>query len=108
LPTLSPGFPPHLFRETGHDDRSGYTHVDRKERLAHRSRAFILQADVSEVLHEPAHHPIGEIDSPPTGVPPEEFLRASVEEWLSRPRSGFAEAASYVLQKNTELYRRLA
>ncbi|HEY2296038.1 MAG TPA: ribbon-helix-helix protein, CopG family [Thermoanaerobaculia bacterium] len=42
------------------------------------------------------------------GVPAEELLRASVEEWLSRPRSGFAEAASYVLQKNAELYRRLA
>lgn len=42
------------------------------------------------------------------GVPPEELLRSSVEEWLSRPRSGFEEAASYVLQKNRELYRRLA
>jgi len=42
------------------------------------------------------------------GVRPEELLRSSVEEWLSRPRSGFAEAASYVLKKNTELYRRLA
>ena len=33
---------------------------------------------------------------------------SSVEEWLSQPRSGFAEAASHVLKKNTELYRRLA
>ena len=42
------------------------------------------------------------------GVEPEEFLRASVEEWLSRPRPDFAEAASYVLKKNADLYRRLA
>jgi hypothetical protein len=42
------------------------------------------------------------------GVQPEELLRASVEEWLSRPRTNFSEAASYVLKKNTELYRRLA
>ena len=42
------------------------------------------------------------------GVQPEEFLRASVEEWLSRPRTDFAEAAAYVLKKNADLYRRLA
>jgi hypothetical protein len=42
------------------------------------------------------------------GVQPEEFLRASVEEWLSRPQASFSEAASYVLKKNAELYRRLA
>ncbi len=42
------------------------------------------------------------------GVQPEELLRASVEEWLSRPRTDFAGAASYVLKKNADLYRRLA
>jgi antitoxin FitA len=42
------------------------------------------------------------------GVQPEEFLRASIEEWLSRPQTSFSEAASYVLKKNAELYRRLA
>jgi hypothetical protein len=42
------------------------------------------------------------------GVQPEEFLRVSVEEWLSRPQTSFSEAASYVLNKNAELYRRLA
>jgi hypothetical protein len=42
------------------------------------------------------------------GVQPEEFLRASVEEWLSRPQADFAETTSYVLQKNTDLYRRLS
>jgi hypothetical protein len=41
-------------------------------------------------------------------VPPEELLRATLEEWLSRPKEDFARAASYVLQKNAELYRRLA
>lgn len=42
------------------------------------------------------------------GVTPEEFLRSSVEGWLSEPREDFARAASYVLRKNKELYRRLA
>jgi hypothetical protein len=39
---------------------------------------------------------------------PEELLRSTVEEWLRRPREDFEAAATYVLQKNAELYRRLA
>lgn len=42
------------------------------------------------------------------GTSPEELLCAGVEEWLSHSRRDFAEAAAYVLQKNAELYRRLA
>jgi len=42
------------------------------------------------------------------GVSPEQLLRVGVEGWLSRPGRDFAEAAAYVLQKNRELYRRLA
>jgi hypothetical protein len=42
------------------------------------------------------------------GVSPEELARASLEEWLSRPREDFKQAASYVLIKNVDLYRRLA
>lgn len=41
-------------------------------------------------------------------VAPEELVRASVEEWLQVPKDDFARAARYVLQKNAELYRRLA
>ena len=41
-------------------------------------------------------------------VPPEELLRARVEEWLSAPTQDFLKAAAYVLKKNEELYRRLA
>jgi hypothetical protein len=41
-------------------------------------------------------------------VAPEELVRASVEEWLRRPKDDFARAASYVLQKNAALYKRLA
>jgi antitoxin FitA len=43
-----------------------------------------------------------------TGVSPEELARAGLEDWLRQPRRDFAEAARYVLQKNAELYRRLA
>jgi predicted transcriptional regulator len=42
------------------------------------------------------------------GLTPEEMIRASLEEWLSRPKEDFARAADYVLRKNAELYRRLA
>jgi hypothetical protein len=42
------------------------------------------------------------------GLTPEEFLRRRVEQLLDRPDEQFRQAATYVLQKNTELYRRLA
>lgn len=42
------------------------------------------------------------------GIPPEALLRASIEDWLSSPKSDFTQAAEYVLNKNAELYRRLA
>lgn len=41
------------------------------------------------------------------GVPVEELLRRITDDFLSR-KEGFEEAAKYVLQKNAELYRRLA
>lgn len=42
------------------------------------------------------------------GLTPEALVRAGVEQWLDRTTSEFAEAAAYVLQKNAELYQRLA
>jgi antitoxin FitA len=42
------------------------------------------------------------------GVSPEALLRASLEDWLSSPKSEFSHAAKYVLKKNAELYDRLA
>jgi len=41
-------------------------------------------------------------------VSPEELAGACLEEWLARPRDDFVLAAGYVLQKNLDLYRRLA
>lgn len=41
-------------------------------------------------------------------VAPEELVRASIEELLSRPEEEFRRALEYVLRKNTELYQRLA
>ena len=41
------------------------------------------------------------------GVQVEELLRRITEDFLSR-KQGFETAAKYVLQKNAELYRRLA
>ncbi len=42
------------------------------------------------------------------GVAPEELARAAVADLLSAQREDFRTAASYVLRKNEELYRRLA
>jgi predicted DNA-binding protein len=43
-----------------------------------------------------------------TGLEPAEYLRRRVESWLEHPDDAFTHAAARVLQKNTELYRRLA
>ena len=42
------------------------------------------------------------------GVLPEELVRVSIEELLSRPEADFENAVDYVLNRNAELYRRLA
>ena len=39
---------------------------------------------------------------------PEDLVRASIEEIVSRPVDEFERAADFVLAKNAELYRRLA
>lgn len=41
-------------------------------------------------------------------VTPEELVRISIEEIITRPEAAFQRAVSYVLKKNVELYRRLA
>lgn len=41
-------------------------------------------------------------------VSPEELVRSSIEEFLSRPQESFHDAAEYILEKNRDLYRRLA
>jgi hypothetical protein len=42
------------------------------------------------------------------GVTPEELVRLSVEELLTRPDQAFQQAVERVLKKNKELYGRLA
>jgi hypothetical protein len=42
------------------------------------------------------------------GLAPEEFLRRRVERLLDRPDEQFRQAAAYVLEKNADLYKRLA
>ena len=42
------------------------------------------------------------------GVTPEDLVRISIEELLARPDDAFQQAVDYVLNKNAELYRRLA
>lgn len=42
------------------------------------------------------------------GMSTEELLSASVEDLLNYRQNEFNQAASYVLQKNAELYQRLA
>lgn len=42
------------------------------------------------------------------GISPEELARAGIEDLLSRPEDAFQQAIDYLLNKNAELYRRLA
>lgn len=42
------------------------------------------------------------------GVSIEDLIRVSIDELLSKPDTEFENAVFYVLQKNAELYRRLA
>ncbi len=42
------------------------------------------------------------------GITPEELTRVSIEELLTRPEEEFQRAVDLVLEKNAELYRRLA
>ena len=41
-------------------------------------------------------------------ISPEDLVRVSIDELLARPDDAFEKAAEYVLNKNSELYRRLA
>lgn len=41
-------------------------------------------------------------------ITPEDLVRVSIDELLSRPDEDFRKAVDYVLTKNAELYRRLA
>ncbi|HEX9443889.1 MAG TPA: DNA-binding protein [Candidatus Binatia bacterium] len=41
-------------------------------------------------------------------ITPEDLVRVSIEELLARPEEAFQKAAQHVLDKNSELYRRLA
>ncbi|MGE3540673.1 MAG: DNA-binding protein [Candidatus Tectimicrobiota bacterium] len=41
-------------------------------------------------------------------IAPEELARAAVEDLLARPEETCQRAIDYILQKNAELYRRLA
>ena len=42
------------------------------------------------------------------GVSPEELALISIEEFLTRPDEMFDRTIDYVIEKNAELYRRLA
>ncbi len=41
-------------------------------------------------------------------IAPEELVRLSIEDILTRPEENFRQALEYVLEKNSELYQRLA
>ncbi len=41
-------------------------------------------------------------------VAPEELVRVSLEDLLTRPEEDFRQALEFVLNKNVELYQRLA
>jgi predicted transcriptional regulator len=63
------------------------------------SLSFDLDEEQSRRLEERARQ---------LGVDPRELARAAVNDLLSRPADDFERAAAFVLEKNRELYRRLA
>ena len=42
------------------------------------------------------------------GITPEDLVKASLEDFLSRPSDDFKESLQYLLDKNKELYERLS
>ncbi len=42
------------------------------------------------------------------GIATEDLAKATVADWLAKPRDDFEKAAKYLLEKNEELYRRLS
>jgi antitoxin FitA len=42
------------------------------------------------------------------GIDLDVLLKASLDEWLNSQKTEFVDAANYVLEKNGELYQRLA
>ena len=42
------------------------------------------------------------------GISPEQLVQAEIADWLNRQDREFVNAAAYVVEKNAELYRRLA
>ena len=49
-----------------------------------------------------------EILSKRLNISPEELVRLSIEEMLTRPEETFLQVVDYVIGKNDDLYRRLA
>ncbi|MBM2804947.1 MAG: hypothetical protein HW419_2840 [Deltaproteobacteria bacterium] len=41
-------------------------------------------------------------------ITPEDLVRVTIDELIARPEEAFQQAADYVLNKNSELYSRLA
>jgi antitoxin FitA len=41
-------------------------------------------------------------------ITPEDLVRMTIDELIARPEEAFQQAADYVLNKNSDLYRRLA
>ena len=41
-------------------------------------------------------------------ISPEDLVRVTIDELVARPDADFQQVADYVLNKNAELYRRLA
>ena len=41
-------------------------------------------------------------------ITPEDLVKVAIDEFIARPDEAFQKVADYVLNKNSELYRRLA
>ena len=78
-----------------------------REAFLHLSCAVLLMTTIASPLSEERVAQL-RLRAAEVGLPPEEFLRRRVEQLLDHPDEQFQKASEYLLEKNAELYRRLA
>jgi len=74
-----------------------------RQRLARKGNMAAITINVTEQQLQKLHSLAQKL-----GISTEELLSASLEDLLNSPKNEFNQAASYILQKNAELYHRLA
>jgi len=78
--------------------------------FAHSLLVFLVEATMHTITIDLPDDRLEQLEEMAArlGVAPEDLVRASLEELLTRPEEAFQRAVDHVLGKNAELYGRLA